>query len=169
MCFIVHVAACVSRINPAWAAKIAAILIEAIEENIKLPPEYAEYAKVISFEEADKLPEHTSDKSSNYSRRRQNSASRAYLPLGDSELENVRGYIKTNLNNGFIRPSTSPAGALVLFVEKPNGGLRLCVDYRGLNNITIKNRYPLPLTSEALDRLGCAKQFIQIDLTNVYY
>lgn len=89
--------------------------------------------------------------------------------LGDSEPENVRGYIKTNLNNGFIRPSTSPAGALVLFVKKPNGGLRLCVEYRGLNNITIKNRYPLPLVGEALDRLGSAKQFIQIDLTNVYY
>ena len=59
----------------------------------------------------------------------------------------VRGWPRT------IRSSSSPAGAPVLFVKKPGGGLHLCVDYRGLNEGTIKNRYPLPLLREALLRL----------------
>ena len=79
--------------------------------------------------------------------------------LGPVELETLKTYIETNLANGFIRPSKSPAGAPILFDKKPDGSLRLCVDYRGLNNITIKNQYPLPLVGESLDRLGRAKQF----------
>ena len=57
----------------------------------------------------------------------------------------------------------------MLFDWKPDGNLCLCVDYRGFNNITIKNRYPLPLIGESLDRLGQAKRFTQLDLTNAYY
>ena len=89
--------------------------------------------------------------------------------LGPVELETLKTYIETNLANGFIRPSKSPAGAPILFDRKPDGSLRLCVDYRGLNNLTIKNRYPLPLIGESLDRLGRAKQFTQLDLTNAYH
>ena len=59
--------------------------------------------------------------------------------LGPVELETLKTYIETNLANGFIRPSKSPAGALILFNQKPDGSFRLCVDYWGLNNITIKN------------------------------
>ena len=79
--------------------------------------------------------------------------------LGPVELETLKIYIETNLANGFIRPSKSPTGAPILFYQKPDGNLRLCVDYWGLNNITIKNWYPLPLISESLDRLGRAKRF----------
>ena len=71
--------------------------------------------------------------------------------LGPVELETLKTYIETNLANGFIRPSKSLAGAPILFDRKPDGSLRLCVDYRGLNNITIKNRYLLPLIGESLD------------------
>ena len=85
------------------------------------------------------------------------------------ELETLKAYIETNLANGFIRPSKSPAGAPILFDRKSDGSLRLCVDYRGLNNLTIKNRYPLPLIGESLDRLGRAKQFTQLDLTSAYH
>ena len=74
--------------------------------------------------------------------------------LGPVELETLKTYIKTHLKTGFIRPSKSPAGAPILFDKKPDGSLRLCVDYQGLNNLTIKNRYPLPLIGESLDRLG---------------
>ena len=84
-------------------------------------------------------------------------------------METLKTYIKTNLANGFIRLSKSPAGAPILFDKKPDGSLRLCVDYRGLNNITIKNQYPLPLIGESLDRLGRAKRFTQLDLTNAYH
>ena len=61
--------------------------------------------------------------------------------LSENELSILRAYIDKNLANGFIRPSKSPADAPILFVPKTNGGLRLCVDYRGLNNLTIKNQY----------------------------
>ena len=79
--------------------------------------------------------------------------------LGPVELETLKAYIKTYLKTGFIRPSKSPVDAPILFDKKTNESLRLCVDYRGLNNLTIKNRYPLPLIGESLDRLGRAKRF----------
>lgn len=71
--------------------------------------------------------------------------------LSEKELEALREYLDENLKKGFIRPSESPAGAPILFVKKKDGSLRMCVDYRGINKITIKNRYPLPLIAELLD------------------
>ena len=73
------------------------------------------------------------------------------------EWETLKIYIETNLANGFIRVSKSPAGALILFDKKPDRSFRLCMDYWGLNNLTIKNRYPLLLIDESLDWLGQAK------------
>ena len=81
----------------------------------------------------------------------------------------LKTYIEINLANGFIKPSKSPAGAPILFIRKKDDSLRLCVDYRGLNNLTIKNRYLLSLIGESLDRLGRAKRFTQLDLTNAYH
>ena len=72
------------------------------------------------------------------------------------------------LAKGFIRPSRSPTGAPIFFVKKKDGSLRPCVDYRDLNEMTVKNRYPLPLISELLDRLGQAKFFTKIDLRGAY-
>jgi hypothetical protein len=77
--------------------------------------------------------------------------------LDENRLRALREYLKTNLERGWIRESTSPAGAPIHFVQKKDGGLRLCVDYRGLNAITVKDRMPLPLIGEALDRLANAK------------
>ena len=79
--------------------------------------------------------------------------------LGPVELEMLKAYIETHLKTGFIRPSKSPVGASIFFDKKPDGSLRLCIDYRGLNNLTIKNWYPLPLIGESLDWLGHAKRF----------
>jgi RNase H-like domain found in reverse transcriptase/Reverse transcriptase (RNA-dependent DNA polymerase)/Integrase zinc binding domain/Integrase core domain/Chromo (CHRromatin Organisation MOdifier) domain len=89
-------------------------------------------------------------------------------PLSEVELKTLDEYIKENLAKGFIQPSVSPAAAPILFVKKRDGSLRLCVDYRGLNNITIKNRYPLPLIGESLDRLRSAAIFTKIDLRSGY-
>src|SRR4029077_8455419 len=75
-------------------------------------------------------------------------------PLSPAELEVLRQYLQENLEKGFIRYSKSPAGSPILFVPKKDGTLRLCVDYRGLNAVTIKNRYPLPLISEIMDRVS---------------
>ena len=85
------------------------------------------------------------------------------------ELKTLKTYIETNVANGFIRPSKSPSGATIVFVRKPDGSLSLYVDYRGLNNLTIKNRYALPLIGESFDRLGRAKRFTELDLTSAYH
>ncbi|RFU34235.1 hypothetical protein B7463_g2100, partial [Scytalidium lignicola] len=77
-------------------------------------------------------------------------------PLAEKEMEVLREYIHDALEKGWIQRSTSPAGAPILFVPKKDGCLRLCVDYRGFNKITIKNRTSLPLISETLDLLGLA-------------
>ena len=85
------------------------------------------------------------------------------------ELVAMRSYIKAYLANGFIRPSQSHAAAPVMFVKRPDGKLCLVVDYRGLNAVTVKNRFPLPLIPEMLDRLHHTKVFTKIDLRNAYY
>jgi len=88
--------------------------------------------------------------------------------LSETELQVLKEYIEENLRKRFIRPSTSPFGAPVLFVKKPDGSLRLCVDYRVLNHMTIKNRYPLLLISELLDRIKGAKYFTKIDVRDAF-
>jgi hypothetical protein len=65
-------------------------------------------------------------------------------PLSEKELGTLRDWIEESLSLGRITPSKSPAGAPILFAPKKDGTLRLCVDYRALNEITVKNRYPLP-------------------------
>ena len=85
------------------------------------------------------------------------------------ELEEAKKQIQLMLEHGFIRPSDSPYGALVLFVPKKDGGLRFCIDYRWLNKKTVKNRYPLPLPEELFDRLGQARVFSKIDLQSGYW
>ena len=81
----------------------------------------------------------------------------------------LRDYLTNALERGWIRPSESPAGAPILFVPKKGRKLRLYIDYQALNKITKKNRVPLLLISEILDRLSRAKYFTKINLTNTYY
>src|SRR4051795_3550820 len=68
------------------------------------------------------------------------------------------------LKNGLVEPSVSPFGAPVIFIKKKDGTLQMCIDYRALNNITIKNRFPIPLIDDLTDRLFGAKVFTKIDL-----
>ncbi len=89
--------------------------------------------------------------------------------LSPAEQAALDEFITDALAKGTIRESTSPAGAPILFVPKKDGTLRMCVDYRGLNAITVKNRYPLPLISELLDRLKGAQIFSKVDLKVAYY
>ncbi len=78
-------------------------------------------------------------------------------------------YLETQLKKGWIRPLKSPAGAPGFLVPKKNGALRLCVDFRGLNLITKKNRYPLPLISTSIDRLAGARYFTKLDICKAYH
>ncbi|KAL0157924.1 hypothetical protein M9458_046000, partial [Cirrhinus mrigala] len=88
--------------------------------------------------------------------------------LSAAEHQAMEEYVAEGLRAGTIRPSSSPAAAGFFFVKKKDGGLRPCVDYRGLNQITIKNRHPLPLTNTALDALSGARFFTKLDLRSAY-
>jgi len=130
----------------------------------KVPECYHDFADVFSEGVARKLPPHRSyDHTIEVEEGKQPPHGPIYAMSG-VELAALKDYIEDNLKKGFIRPSNSPAGAPVLFAKKKDGSLRLCVDFRGLNKITRKNRYPLPLIGDLLDRLSTAKVFTKIDL-----
>lgn len=138
-------------------------------ESIGLPPELQQYQHVFEDAKATILPSHRQiDHAIELEKGKQPPFGPIY-PLSPKELEVLKTYIKDGLNNNRIRPSKSPAGAPILFVPKKDGSLRLCVDYRGLNKVTIKNRYPLPLISELLDRVTGAKWFTKLDIKDAYH
>ncbi|XP_059307043.1 uncharacterized protein LOC132058603 [Lycium ferocissimum] len=89
--------------------------------------------------------------------------------MAPAELRELKDQLKDLLDKGFIRPSSSPWGAPVLFVRKKDGSLRMCVDYRQLNRVTIKNKYPLPRIDDLFDQLQGAKFFSKIDLRSGYH
>ena len=89
--------------------------------------------------------------------------------LSQTELGVLWTFIDEHLSYGFIKQSTSAHGAPVLFVCKKDGSLRLCIDYQGLNKLTKKDRYPLPLISDLLDSPSKAKIYSKIDLHHVYH
>uniref|UniRef100_A0A8C5HTM3 Gypsy retrotransposon integrase-like protein 1 n=3 Tax=Gouania willdenowi TaxID=441366 RepID=A0A8C5HTM3_GOUWI len=89
--------------------------------------------------------------------------------LSKPEQAAMETYIRDSLAAGIIRPSTSPVGAGFFFVNKKDGSLRPCIDFRGLNNITVKNKYPLPLINSAFTLLHGAKVFSKLDLRNAYH
>ena len=139
-------------------------------KKVIIPFEYADYTDVFLPDSTVELSEHIGinnhvidliiDKQPLYG---------PIYSLKPVELKTLKTYIETNLANGFIRPSKSPAATPILFICKKDGSFWLYVNYRGLINLTIKNRYRLPLISESLDCLGRAKRFTQLDSTNVYY
>ncbi|SPC61518.1 uncharacterized protein UHOD_11135 [Ustilago sp. UG-2017b] len=124
-----------------------------------IPPEYHQYLDVFSRVRADKLPPH---RTYDHYIPLEEGKSPPFGPiysLSEHELKALRGYLEENLAKGFVSPSDSLAASPILFIKKKDGSLRLCVDYRGLNQITIRNRYPLPLIDELLDRLREARFF----------
>jgi len=134
-----------------------------------VPEEYHDFADVFSKSKAGKLADHrpydlkiTLDEGT----------SPPFGPiysLSQEELAALRKFIDENLTTGFIRPSRSPHGAPVLFIRKKDGSLRLCVDFRGLNRISKKDRYPLPLISDLLDAPRKARVYTKIDLRHAYH
>ena len=95
--------------------------------------------------------------------------SRAPYRMAASELAELKKQLAELLDKGFIRPSASPWGAPVLFVKKKDGSLRLCIDYRQLNQVTVKNKYPLPRIDDLFDQLQGAAVFSKIDLRSGYF
>ncbi|KAL0439546.1 UNVERIFIED_CONTAM: RNA-directed DNA polymerase [Sesamum latifolium] len=85
--------------------------------------------------------------------------------MSQPELVELRKQLKEMLESGIIKPTESLYGAPVLFQKKADGSLRMCYDYRALNKITVKNKYPIPLVADCFDRLSRAKYFTKIDLS----
>ena len=94
---------------------------------------------------------------------------RGVYRLSQAEKEELAKQLKAMLLAGWIEPSTSPFGAPILFVKKKDGGLRMCIDYRALNKLTVKNRYPLPRIDDLLDQVGEARYFTSLDLASGYH
>ncbi|XP_052623591.1 uncharacterized protein LOC128128868, partial [Lactuca sativa] len=86
-----------------------------------------------------------------------------------TEMQELSSQLSELLDKGFIRPSYSPWGAPVLFVKKKDGSFRMCIDYRELNKLTVKNRYPLPRIDDLFDQLQGASYFSKIDLRSGYH
>ena len=159
-------------IHEAKEGSVFAIYAAPISEKVKtssgIPSQYQDYQDVFEKKNADILPEHRPyDCSIDLKEGTQPPFGPIYS-LSQDELAELKTYIEENLAKNFIRHSKSPAGAPILFVKKKDGSLRMCVDYRGLNKITIKNRYPLPLISGLLDQLNQAKIYTKIDLRGAY-
>ncbi|KAL0546695.1 hypothetical protein IC582_016607 [Cucumis melo] len=95
--------------------------------------------------------------------------SRAPYRMAPAELKELKVQLQELLDKGFIRPSVSPWGAPALFVKKKDGSMRLCIDYRELNKVTVKNRYPLPRIDDLFDQLQGATVFSKIDLRSGYH
>lgn len=138
-------------------------------ELSRVPPHYADLLEVFSKKEASSLPLHRPydcaiDLLSGTCPPRGR-----LFSLSSPEREAMDDYIQESLASGFIRPSTSPAETGFFFVAKKDSGLQPCIDYRGLNKTTIKNRYPLPLMSTAFELLQGATIFTKLDLRNAYH
>jgi Reverse transcriptase (RNA-dependent DNA polymerase) len=138
-----------------------------LQHSQELPREYKEYQDIFSKEKANELPpqgqlEHTIELTEDLPHR-------PIYNLSEKELKVLHEYIQDGLNHGWIRESTSSAGMPILFTPKKDGELRLCVDYRALNQITVKNRYLLLLIGKILDRLSGARYYTKLDLHNAYY
>jgi hypothetical protein len=134
----------------------------------RLPEEFHEYRNIFSKQEATLLPRHRACD------HRIDLEPGTTPPLGPIyslsiyEQEALKDYVDKNLAKGYIRPSKAPCGAPILFIRKKSGRLRLCIDYRGLNKITKKDRYPLPLISDLLDRASKARIYTVLDLQDAY-
>ncbi len=135
-------------------------------EEIPIP--YRDLAKVFSKQEADKLPPH---RITDCKIILEKDATLHYGPiysLTEEESKLLEEYIKENLEKGFIRPSESPAGYPVVFQKKKDGTLRVCIDYKKLNEVTIRNSYPIPLITDIIERVKDAKFFTKLDLRSAY-
>jgi hypothetical protein len=133
-----------------------------------VPPEYHDHLLLFTKKEADKLPPH---RYIDHEIPLEDGAKPSFGPLysmSASEFKEVRAWLKEHLSKGFIRASQSSAASPILFVKKKDGSLRLCVDYRALNAITKKNRYPLPLIEETLRQVAGERYFTRLDLPSAF-
>ena len=134
----------------------------------RIPAEYQAFTEVFSKKKVNELPVHrTHDHAINF----EGTGDPPFGPLynlSGNKLKVLQDYLADNLAKDFIWASTSPSEVPILFVKKKDGTLRLCVDYRGLNHLTRKNCYPLPLINEALDWLVSVKVYTKLNIRSAY-
>ena len=136
-----------------------------------IPQEFSAWKHVFSKAASDVLPPH---RPYDHKLELEGEGEKAlkYSPLykmSTSELEAVKAYISDNLAKGFIEPSQAPFATPTLFVHKPDGSLRLCIDFRVLNSLTRKDRYPLPLIDETLARISSARILTKLDIRQAFH
>jgi len=134
-----------------------------------IPEEYHEYADVFSKSKAETLALHRPYDLRIDLEKDSHPLVGTIYSLSKFEQEALKEFINENLTNGFICSTSSSHRALVLFVKKKDGSLWLCVDFRGLNKITKKDRYPLPLISNLLDSPRKARIYTKINLWHAYH
>lgn len=158
------------NIHPSWLINVAAtILAYELNEEITLLAYYKEYKDVFLNKNAYILLKHAPHNHAiELIEGKQPPWKPIYLLL-EEELAVLWVYINQHIKTRFIWPSQSLASAPILFVKKPRGGLCLYIDYKGLNNMTIKNYCLLSLVGEFLDWLGHAKKYTQLNLTAIYH
>ena len=156
-----------------YSTKIAAEANQAkarktFEEMV--PKEYHRHAKVFSEEESYRLPQHQPwDHAIDLKPDAPESLKSKVYPMPLNEQEALESFLKENLEKGYIVPSKSPMASPVFFIKKKDGKLRLIQDYRKLNEITVKNRYPLPLATDIINKLRGAKIFTKFDVRWGYH
>jgi hypothetical protein len=133
-----------------------------------VPKDYHSFLPLFRKANADKLPPHRAHDHKIDLKEGFTPPFGPLYSLSRPELVALKEWLEENLSKGFIRASSSAAGSPILFVKKGDGSLRLCVDYRGLNEGTLKDRYPLPLIQETLMRLSQAKYFTKLDVRGAY-
>ena len=146
------------NVYPFYKAQVSSLIVK--KTPIKVLAKYSDFIDVFSLNLVSEFLKHIGI--NDYAIKLVDSQQPFYwsiYSLRPVELVTLKAYFKTNLANGFIRPSRSSIGIFILFDQKSNSFLQLCVNYQDFNNLTIKNQYLLPLIGELLNRLGRAKQF----------
>jgi hypothetical protein len=135
-----------------------------------VPEPYRDFAKVFSEEESHRLPKHQPwDHAIDLEPDAVTHWKVKLYPMSPAEQVELDKWLEENLAKGYLRPSKSPMASPVFFIKKKDGKLRLVQDYRRLNKITIKNRYPLPLAADIVNRLTGAKHFTKFDVRWGYH
>jgi len=157
------------QLRPSDSAKACSSSASTPADLDIIPPEYRDYSDMFNKAKASELPPHC-DYDLKIDLEEGTSPPLGTLySLSPVELSALQTFINENLNTGFIHPTASSHAALVLFVKKKDALLHLCVDFQGLNKITKKDCYPLPLISDLLDSPSHAKIYSKIDLRHTYH
>ncbi len=138
------------------------------QQSVDIPEDYSHFSDVFCPKKASQLPPHRPWDCAIDLLPGESVPKGKIYPLSLPEQKAMEEYIEEALQQGYIRPSTSPAASSFFFVAKKDGGLRPCIDYRSLNNITVKFRYPLPLVPAALEHLRGATIFTKLNLRSAY-